>query len=372
MSAENSTASLTCSNITMAALDHVTKTAAFFDPVWHLAITIEYYFQHALLAIGVIGLASNALVLYALITHNAQQAKKHAINMLIIHQNSIDLTCCVLLLLTYCVGDRMHLTGSLGYFICAVFISNSALYSALHASVINLITITIERYLKIVHPFWSKKHLKRWMINAAMVFAWIAGIMFNVPVVISTMLLEDGLCRIYMTWATPEGQVIFGTSVIVIFFVVPLVVFIYCYGRIIIVMRRQMCVMAGHNVEAGGSQANASQIRSKRIKWNIAKTMLTVSVVFIISWCPNNIIYMISDHTSITSHLIIGYYPTVFMIYLNVCLNPFIYATKHEGVKQKLADLLTRYKSKRQTDAPGVSSNNGGGMQQTSAGITHH
>jgi len=36
----------------------------------------------------------------------------------------------------------------------------------------------------------------------------------------------------------------------------------------------------------------------------------------------------------------VGYYPTVFLVYLNICLNPFIYATKHEGVKRQLARLM--------------------------------
>ena len=37
--------------------------------------------------------------------------------------------------------------------------------------VINLMTITIERYLKVVHPFWSKRNLKRWMMYAATISA---------------------------------------------------------------------------------------------------------------------------------------------------------------------------------------------------------
>jgi len=31
-------------------------------------------------------------------------------------------------------------------------------------NIINLMTVTVERYLKVVHPFWSKRHVKRWMI----------------------------------------------------------------------------------------------------------------------------------------------------------------------------------------------------------------
>jgi len=33
------------------------------------------------------------------------------------------------------------------------------------------------------------------------------------------------------------------------YFFVPVIVFVYCYGRIVVVMRRQIRVMAAHNVE---------------------------------------------------------------------------------------------------------------------------
>ena len=279
MSAENST----LYNATKAALNRTTKSAAaFFDPAWQLAITVEFYFRYAVIAIGIFGTAANALVLYALVTHNAQQAKKRAINLLIIHQNIIDLSCCVLLVVTYSIpAYNLYLTGALGYFVCTIFISETLVYTALYASVINLVTLTIERYLKVVHPFWSKKNLKHWMIYAAMVFAWISGMMFHVPVVFKTTVVQDGVCLVYSVWESPAVRMIYGASINVLFFLVPLIVFVYCYGRIIVVMRRQMCVMAGHNAEAS-SQANASQVQSKRIKWNIIKTMIIVSVAFVI------------------------------------------------------------------------------------------
>ena len=67
-----------------------------------------------------------------------------------------------------------------------------------------------------------------------------------------------------------------------------MIIFVYCYGRILVVMRKQTRVMAGHNVE--GSTQGASQAQSKRIKWNIIKTMITVSVFFIICWLPMNML----------------------------------------------------------------------------------
>jgi len=365
MSAENPTANLTWSNTTKAILNYTTKTASFFDQGWQLAITVELYFRYAVIAIGVFGTAANALVLYALITHNVREAKKRAINLLIIHQNLLDLSCCVLLVITHSIADKIYLTGALGYFLCTFFVSEGATYCALYASVVNLMSLTIERYLKIVHPFWSKKYLKRWMIHTAMAFAWITGVMFVMPVVFYTSLVKDGYCLSYFIWDSPTIRMMYGASTIFSFFALPLIIFIYCYGRIVVVMKRQMRVMAGHN--EASSQMNASQMHSKRIKWNIIKTMITVSVAFIICWFPSNIYFMIVDNTAQTSILFVGYYPTIFMAYLNICMNPFIYAAKHEGVKQKLAPLMMCLKCNRPS---AVMDNSGSGSRPNNAGVT--
>lgn len=50
------------------------------------------------------------------------------------------------------------------------------------------------------------------------------------------------------------------------------------------------------------------------------------------------------DITAPTGQLFIGYFFTVFMAYMNVCTNPFIYALKHDGVKQRLANLIICHK----------------------------
>ena len=138
-------------------------------------------------------------------------------------------------------------------------------------------TVTIERYLKVVHPFWSRKYLKRWMILAAMVFAWVAGILFMVPVAFVTTIVDDGICLGFFVWESPTVMMTVLVWGLLMDFVIPVVVFVYCYARIVVVMKRQMRVMAAHNVE-GSSQMNASQIQSKRVKWNIIKTMINVTL----------------------------------------------------------------------------------------------
>ena len=249
----------------------------FFDPSWQLALTITTYFKYAVLAIGIIGTAANALVLHALINHNAREAKKRAINLLIINQNLLDLTCCIFLLISICVqianaDGNVGLTGTAGYFVCAIFMYETGTYCALYASIINLVFVTVERYLKVVHPFWSKKRLKRWMIYAAMVFAWAGGIASATPSPFITTRVDDGFCA--ANFDSEEQGWIYGSCNLFLTFLCPLAIFVYCYGRMVVVMRRQMRVMAGHGGDTVAQAASASQAQSRRVKWNIIKTMI--------------------------------------------------------------------------------------------------
>ena len=141
MSAENITSDETaiCSNTTNVILDNVTKSATFFDALWQLAASIEFYFHCAIIAIGIFGTAANALVLYALVEYHVREVKKRQVNLLMINQNLLDLLSCTLLVITFSLrASNIYLTGALGYFLCTVFISANSTNSMIYASIINL------------------------------------------------------------------------------------------------------------------------------------------------------------------------------------------------------------------------------------------
>ena len=96
--------------------------------------------------------------------------------------------------------------------------------------------------------------------------------------------------------------------------------------------------------------------------------MTVVSVAFVFCWFPSAFYFIIVDNTTQTSSdMFAGYYATVFVAYLYICMNPFIYAVKHEGVKGKLVSLmawLRRVGVAAVADAPG--SNTAGGTHPPS------
>ena len=335
MASENSTADETARQNVNTTFDYTSQAATFVDPTWQLVKVIEFYFQYAIIAVGIFGTAANALVLYGMVAYHVHETKKRAVNLLIINQNLLDLSSCILLTISYSIKlSNSHLTGALGYYLCIIFISDNAHSCTLYASIINLIAVTVERYLKVVHPFWSKKYLKRWMIHVTTVFAWVGGILTCLPAAFVTTIVQEGICLPFFLWESAEVEIEYVWWCFISFCVVPAMLFVYCYGRIALVVRRQARVMAAHNVQAS-AQTNAAKMESKRVKWNIIKTMIIVSGAIVICWFPINILIIVG-------YARYAYNATMCLAYLYICMNPFIYAIKHDGVKQTLAGLMVR------------------------------
>jgi len=76
-----------------------------------------FYFQYAVVVIGVVGTAANALVLYAMVA-----SKQHKKQLLIFNQNAFDLCSSLPIVITYTVKlCRIRLIGTLGYWLCVIF-----------------------------------------------------------------------------------------------------------------------------------------------------------------------------------------------------------------------------------------------------------
>ena len=309
----------------------VTHTTAT-DAVTPSSSGIEFYFQCAVLVIGVVGTAANALILYAMVA-----SKQHKKNLLIFNQNTLDFFSSIFLVTTYALRlCKIKFSGLEGYWFCVLLDSEHFIWCVIFASKVNLMFVTIERYLKAVHAVWSKNKLRNWMIYAAIAFAWISGFVVDNAITYSSTDFIDGVCYVSMIWESPESQLAWIICCFLFYHVVLLSTFIFCYWRILVVIRRQAKTIASHS----GPGSNTTQSRSHQIQTNVVKTMILVSAFFVITDLPLNVYYMIQNvHGNLTSFES-GWYASLFICFSYYCVNPFIYATKFDPVKTILQRLI--------------------------------
>jgi len=291
---------------------------------------IGFYFQCAVVVIGIVGTAANALILYAMVV--SKQHKKHV---LIVNINALDLVSCVALVITYAVKlCNIRLTGTFGYWLCTTILSEAFVWWGSIGSRIGLAIITVDRYLKVVHSAWSKKNLRTWMIYLAMAFSWISGLIYSFSLAFTTTAVINGVCYIAVIWKTQVAKMVHNIWSLTSFYVVIILIIVVCYWRILVVIRHQASVMASH----GSSTAHTHQ--SHQIQSNVIKTMILVSAFFAVTHLPANVYYLLLNiSANATLHEGV-YYATVFVLFLYGCTNPFIYAVKFDPVKRSLLGLI--------------------------------
>ena len=188
-----------------------------------------FYFQCAVVIIGVVGAAANGLIVYAMVA-----SKQHTKQLLIFNQNVFDLCSCILLLITYTLKlCRIHLVGTLGFWLCMLLINQGLLWSSVNGSAMNLMSITVERYLKVVHPSWSKKLLRKWVMRSVVAFTWLAGTIYNMTLVFSRSIVIDVVCN-YVDWKSQVAWLVHSIWYFISFFVIVVFIFTFCYWRILV------------------------------------------------------------------------------------------------------------------------------------------
>ena len=296
---------------------------------------MEFYFQCAVIVIGVIGTAANGMILYALVA--SDQHKKHV---LIVNQNLFDFFSSFFLIIIFSLKlCNIYLTGATGYWLCITILSECLWTWTAFGSIINLAIITVERYLKIVHPVWSKKKLRNWMIYSAMAFAWISSLTNNLALVFPTTAVVDGNCYAYVMWESKIAELINFFYSFIYYYVTMILIFTFCYWRILVVIRRQARVIGcpqrpfidadsspDPSVKSHSVKRDQDHAVCQRILRRLMVEIYISGLLFIVS--PN------------PSMLVSGYYVSLFITFLYVCTNPFVYATKFEPVKKVLLRMI--------------------------------
>jgi len=94
--------------------------------------------------------------------------------------------------------------------------------------------------------------------------------------------------------------------------------------------------MAGHNVQGMNSAASLTH----QVHASVVKTMVLVSAFFAVTRTPLYVYYIAMIVDTKARMFSSGYHTFLFIAFLYICTNPFIYATKFDPVKRVLLRMI--------------------------------
>ena len=139
---------------------------------------------------------------------------------------------------------------------------------------------------------------------------------------------------VYAFWPSVMFSTIFAIILIIIQFVIPLFVLVYCYGRILWILTRRI------DSELNNTTNHTYTFQTARN--NTIKTLLIVAICFVICWSNNQVYYTMYNLGYKVDWNGVYYKFTVLMVFLNCTVNPFIYLVKYKDYQVALRSCLNQ------------------------------
>ena len=186
------------------------------------------------LTIGSIGLLSNGFVVVVIVCFTSMH--KQLANVFVINQSVIDGVSSLILIIQAASSSKIPslIPGHLGSELyCRVWQSGLLQWSVFTSSTYNLVVLTIERYLKIVHPIIHKTSFTFKKAKALIIAVWFFGILFQSSYGIPTTTINGSTCWIVATWPDIIIQQAMGYVSVIVQYLIPVFTFLIGYSRMI-------------------------------------------------------------------------------------------------------------------------------------------
>ncbi|XP_056323520.1 trace amine-associated receptor 13c-like [Danio aesculapii] len=205
---------------------------------------------------------------------------------------------------------------------CSVF--SFIAYTVVSVSLGNLVFVSVDRYIAVSDPLRYTVRVTTDRIVICIVINWLCCCVYSVIMLYNTMFYPEthdgcyGHCTIFFKFEH------FVTDLIVTF-VAPSCVILSIYVKI-------FCV-AKHQAKFANSVTGVSKSQRKA-----GKTLGIVVMVYFMCWIPFYIVTLIEGNESTES---MGYNITLWILYLNSCMNPLIYSLFYKWFRISAKHILT-------------------------------
>ncbi len=171
--------------------------------------------------------------------------------------------------------------------------------------------------------------------------------------------VESGECFVYAYWPSLTFSSVFGVFLIFIQFIIPLIILVFCYGRIVWILSKRVTTNFGNSRRDVTESKAAGEDKFQLARNNTIKTFLLVGICFIVCWSNNQVYYLMYNLGYKVDWTSVYYQFTVLMVFLNCTINPFIYLIKYRDYQKALKNCLPCGKHEdTETSGPEASKSN--------------
>lgn len=304
-------------------------------PTFWTAINIVY------IVIGLTGIVGNLFACFVIASYGP--LRRRPANYFIINQCFLDLTiACVLIVNAALSYVTRNTTGSSIYPVCYLINTRIFFTSVFVASIWNLSSLAVERYLKIVHPIRHKLAATRTKILGACIAAWVFGFAYRSVATLPLASVVNGVCFV-IVFPSPAYKTANGLGVFLGDFLLPMSIITFCYVRITAQLRRLNPTLSpdAESVGGGGVAVSAPSSLSSTTRKNIIMLLAVITLVFLVTVGPRQmtVLYyaVLRKDLDINST---SYLVCLCLNYSNCAINPFIYMFKYADFRQGARVLL--------------------------------
>ena len=262
--------------------------------------TLILFISIAKIIIGVVGLIGNSVVLLVL-----RKLESLKMKFLVGSQAAIDALTSVVLIagaFTNVLNPvSVPSNATIGVIFCWLWRQELVMFALFALSSYNLLALSIERYIAVLHPLYYRSHFTRNNEIMLGIVAWLVAPIAQVLFVVTRFTWLDGAC-VFLYTQTPDWK---GVFIFLWDFLIPCLVMGYCFTRISLRLFWQdkeahrlkdrpfknVATISGNETdsEKNGTPKQPNAHTSNRFKRSreVTKTFIAFFVVYILCWVTN-------------------------------------------------------------------------------------
>ncbi|XP_077989264.1 somatostatin receptor type 5-like [Glandiceps talaboti] len=194
--------------------------------------------------------------------------------------------------------------------------------------IFTLTAMSVDRYVAVVHPIWSKTHRTVEMARIVCIVLWILSGLASVPLWIyakTQTFAGVTVCNVVCPGYIKKTFVIYAFA---LGFVLPLLIVTISYVNIVLFLYN-------------GTRRPQSRHRIGRV----GVMILLAICLFVICWSPfwiTQVMITLTNSDDRTKALKVAYFFTTSLTYVNSCLNPVVYTYVRRDFRETITKLLRK------------------------------